>query len=175
MTPYHKKLVGNRKELLTCVESYGVSSNFRVLTKGLFFRRYHNIRTFLRQNLGLTIPEAHCTMKLLYLWAQYGKVFPKVSLLCEEPGCSQSTAWRTIARLEKWGLVERVNMIMIPVRGQISNLYLLRGLLIHIARYLAEHGQKFTEKRLRSYLAMSGKEFWTVFAWQVDVCSLPAP
>ena len=155
-----KRIVGNRGKVWRETGYYGVSSYYRILTKGLFIKRRDQVRDFLKDVLGFTVAQRELTLRLLEFWSHYGKVYPKIALLCEEPGCSKATAWRTVAILEGQGLIERVNRIMKPTRRQISNLYLLHKLLLLIARYLAEHGQAFYEKWLQPYLVLPGRLFW---------------
>ena len=163
-----KRIVGNRDVIWGETGYYGVSSSYRILTKGLYIKRRDQVRDFLQYVLRLTVAQRELTLRLLEFWSHYGKVYPKVALLCEEPGCSKATAWRTIAILERRGLIERVNRIMKPTRRQISNLYLLHKLVLAIARYLAEHGVPFYEKWLKPYLSMSGLLFWGSIATSFD-------
>ena len=159
-----KRIEGNRDKIWREIRYYGVSSEYRLLTKGLFAKRRDQVRDFLKYVLRFTVAQRDFTLRLLEFWAHYGKVYPKIALLCEEPGCSVATAWRTVALLERLGLIERVNRIMKPTRRQISNLYLLHGLILLIARYLAEHGTAFYQKWLQPYLALTGAQFWHSFA-----------
>lgn len=156
-----KIMIGNRDKIWKVTGYYGVSSYYRILTKGLFIKRRDQVRDFLEYVLGFTVAQRDFTLRLLEFWSHYGKVYPKIALLCEEPGCSKATAWRTVAILEGLGLIERVNRIMKPTRRQISNLYLLHKLLLAIARYLAEHGVAFWEKWLTPYLTMPARQFWS--------------
>jgi len=158
---HHSKVMrGNREYIWKMTRYYGVSQEYRLLTKGLFAKRRDQVRDFLKNVLHFTVAQRDFTLRLLEFWAHYGKVYPKIALLCEEPGCSVATAWRTVALLEGLGLIKRVNRIMKPTRRQISNLYLLHKLLLAIARYLAEHGVAFYQEWLRPYLAMAGSLFW---------------
>ena len=170
-----KYIIGNRDKVWRETGYYGVSSDYRILTKGLFIKRRDQVRDFLKYVLGFTVAQRDFTLRLLEFWSHYGKVYPKIALLCEEPGCSKATAWRTVAILEGLGLIERVNRIMKPTRRQISNLYLLHGLILLIARYLAEHGVAFWEKWLRPALTMPGQQFWSQVFQTPGVRAGPGP
>ena len=139
---------------------YGVSRNDRVLSKGVLLKRFNQVRRCLSDVVGLSTSECEATLRLLRLWAYYGEVYPKASQVCSEPGCSKATFWRTVAYLQDIALIDVVSRFIIRPHAQISNLYLLKGLIIVIARYLAEHGQAFREKWLEPYLVMPGHLFW---------------
>lgn len=139
---------------------YGVSSSQRVLSPGLFIKRFDYIRDCLQYVIGLSVAQREVTLRLLRLWAYYGKAYPKESQVTELPGCSKATYWRTIKLLEELALVTVVNRYVIRPHAQISNLYRLDRLLIVIARYLAEHGVAFLEKWLAPYLQLPGRVFW---------------
>lgn len=141
-------------------KAYGVSLNDRVLTKGVLLKRFDQVRCCLSDVVGLPTCEREVVLRLLRLWAYYGEVYPKASQVCSEPGCSKATFWRTVAYLKYLGLIEVVSRFLLRPHAQISNLYLLKGLIIVIARYLAEHGQAFQEKWLKPYLSMPGHTFW---------------
>lgn len=152
---------------LSEIGRYGVSSSRRLISRPLFIRRYDRIREFLRAHLGLNPAQREVALRLLRLWAYYGLVYPKESQITREPGCSKATYWRTVRQLRELGLVQVVNRFVVRPHAQISNLYRLDRLALALARYLAEHGQKFRETWLAPYLAMGGRSFW---AW-----ALPAP
>jgi len=88
-------------------------------------------------------------------------VYPKAEMIAEQAMCSISTVWRVIARLQDINLVEVVNRFVIRPKAQISNLYRLNGLILMLARFLAEHGIPFTEKWLTPFLTMPARVFWT--------------
>jgi len=157
-----KQIRGNRDKVWRDTSYYGVSSDYRILTKGLFTKRFDYIRDFLKFVLGLSIAEREFTLRLLCLWAHYGKCYPKIAQLCEEPGCSKATAFRALRKLKEVGLIEVIQRFLTPYRRQISNLYLLHGLLLLIARYLAENGTHFWEKWLEPYLQLPGTAFWAL-------------
>ncbi len=145
--------------------TYGVSSSRRVLSPGLFLKRFDQVRDCLQYAVGLTTGQREVTLKLLRLWTYYGQVYPKASTFSDEPGSSRSTFWRTIKVLSEHGLVNVVNRFLIREHAQISNLYRFDKLLILIARYLAEHGQEFREKWLQPYLSIAGCLFWGKTVW----------
>ena len=167
MTPHSKVhriwLRGNRDVLWKRTLYYGVSWAQRVLSPGLLRKRFNLIQQLLKGNLGLTPKQREVVVSLLRLWAYYGQVYPTVAHLCREANCSKSTALRVLKELEHLGLIEVVCRNLQPYRRQISNLYLLHGLLLLIARYLAEHGQAFTEKWLQPMLSLPGSVFWRTF------------
>ena len=140
---------------------YGVSPTYRVLSPGLFLKRYDRIRDCLECVLGLTPSQREVVLRLLRLWAYYGHVYPKEATITELPGCSKSTFWRTIKTLRETDLIAVVNRFVIRPHAQISNLYRLDRLIVLLARYLAEHGVRFLEKWLEPYLSIPGRLFWT--------------
>lgn len=153
---------------------YGVSSvprSHRVLSPGLFRKRYDDIRRFLDYQLGMT-PAMRCvTMRLLWFWAYYGKVYPKESTITELPGCSKATYWRAIRFLKENDLVHVINRYVIRAHAQISNLYRFDRLMIILARYLAERGVVFWEEWLKPLLRIPGSTFWST-AWSIGFPSL---
>lgn len=157
----HLVIRGNRGKVWRETRYYGVSSEYRILTKSLFLKRFDNVRNFLEFVLGQPIAEREFTLRLLCLWSHYGKCYPKIAELCKEPGCSKATAFRALRKLKEIGLVEVIQRFLLPYRRQISSLIRLDGLILLIARYLAEHGQPFYEKWLKPYLTMPGREFWS--------------
>jgi len=165
MTPHsnasHKWIRGNREKIWREMSYYGVSLDYRVLTKGLFIKQFDHIRGFLQGTLGLTAKQREVIFALLKLWVHYGKCYPTVAMLCREAYCSKSTALRILKLFDDLGFIEVVHRDLKPYRRQISNLYLLHKLLLLIARYLAEHGHAFREKWLTPYLAMPGALFWS--------------
>lgn len=154
---------------------YGVSSSHRVLSKGLFLKRFDQVRSCLSDVLALSTCEREATLRLLRLWAYYGKVYPKASQVCSEPGCSKATFWRTVAYLKDLGLIDVIPRFLIRPHAQISNLYLLKKLIIVIARYLAEHGTAFQEKWLVPYLVMPASLFWRSHFAALQPLGVPLP
>lgn len=140
--------------------TYGVLSSHRVLSPQLLFKKFYLVRDCLESPLGLALGEREALLRLLRLWAYYGKVYPKASQICEEPGCSKATYWRAIRKLRDRGLVQVINRYICRPHAQISNLYLFNKLLVIIARYLAEHGTRLSEKWLQPLLTMPGSQFW---------------
>ena len=142
-------------------DSYGVSQQYRVLSPGLLLKKYDLVRDCLAGPLRLTTGQREVILRLLRLWAYYGRVFPKESQITEDPGCSKATFWRTIRALEQRGLVKVINRYVIRPHAQISNLYRFDRLILLLARYLAEHGVAFLEKWLAPVLTMPGRLFWS--------------
>lgn len=140
---------------------YGVSSSHRVITPGLFNKKYDRIRDCLELTLGRGGAQREVILRLLRLWAYYGYVYPKESMITTEPGCSKATFWRTIRLLEELGLIQVVNRFIMRPHAQISNLYRLDRLVVVLARYLAEHGVGFSEEWLTPALTMPGRLFWS--------------
>ena len=138
-------------------------------------KKCDTIRGCLEGLLGFTCAEREVVLRLLRFNSYYKDVYPKASTVCSEPGCSKRTFWRVMRKLQDAGLVQVVNRYVIREHSQISNLYRLHKLLILLVRWLAEQGQRFGQKWLKPYLTMSGKDFWGVFAWSADLCSLPSP
>lgn len=166
-TMIHHKVLRSRNKILVYTNSrciskrYGVSSAFRVLSPGMFFKKYDQVRDFLELSLGLGSSAREVVLRLCRLWAYYGNVYPKEAQVCTEPGCSKATFWRTIRRLEQLGLIRVINRFVIREHAQISNLYRLDRLMLALARYIAEHGGQFSERWLRPYLTMPGRLFWS--------------
>ena len=63
---------------------YGVSSYQRVLTKGLFIKRYDRIRDCLGSVADLPAAERQVVLSLLKFVAYYGLAYPKAAQLAEE-------------------------------------------------------------------------------------------
>lgn len=141
-------------------QRYGVSSSSRVLTPGLFNKRYDRIRTFLQYDMGIPRAEREVLLYLLRLWAYYGIVCPTERVATEETMTSKATFWRAIRRLEKMNLIEVVNRYVIRPQAQISNLYYFHRLVIALARYLAEQGVGFYQRWLKPYMMLTGTAFW---------------
>lgn len=158
-------LRGSRNILFDRTSYYGVSSSYRVLSPQLLLKKFDAVRDCLQYTLGLSLGQREVTLRMLRLWAYYGKVYPNEALITSEPGCSKATFWRTIRLLQDMGLIHIINRYLTPYRRQISNLYRLDKLVLLLARYLAEHGQRFCEKWIEPYLLMPGSQFWRQ-VWQ---------
>lgn len=155
---YNNKIVllpGKRPPL-----PYGVSRDRRVLSPQTLLKRFDQVRDCLAGPLGQGTAQREVTLRLLRLWAYYGQVYPKESMVTADPGCSKATFWRTVRDLKDRGLVRVVNRYFIRPHAQTSNLYIFTRLLIIIARYLAEHGVSFRQRWLQPYLRMTGTMFW---------------
>jgi len=153
------KIVFTSGELLD-IKRYVVPRTYQILTTGLLLKSWDQIHELLKDVLGLTTARRKVVFSLLRYHAYYAYVCPKEATITEEPGCSKATFWRTIKVLEELGLINVVNRYLIRPHAQISNQYHLPGLLLVIARYLAEHGIHFLEHWLQPVLNMSGSLFW---------------
>ena len=164
MTPHSNSHIygirGNIDQVRKLTGYYGVSSYYRVLTKGVFLKQFDHVRDFLQHVLGFSVGERDFTLGVLEYWAHYGNCYAKVADLTHKPGCSESTAHRALRKLKNMGLASVIERYLEPRRRQISNLLILHKLLILIARYLAEHSVAFLEKWLQPYLRMTGQMFW---------------
>jgi hypothetical protein len=139
---------------------YGVSQSRRILSPQLLLKRFDMVRDCLSEVLGLTTAQREVVLRLLRLWAYYGRVYPKESQITLEPGCSKATYWRTVRLLEELRLISVINRYVIRPHAQISNLYRLDRLALLLARYLNEHGIGFLEDWLSPFLTMPGRLFW---------------
>lgn len=159
VTPLPSSIIVNGRS-----KPYGVSSpvkrSYRVLSPGLFRKRYDDVRDFLEYNLGLTTAQRDVILRLLRFWAYYGLVCPKESTVTSQPGCSKATYWRTVRFLKDRQLISVINRYVLRPHAQISNLYRFDRLMLILARYLAERGVGFLEKWLAPYLAMPARLFW---------------
>lgn len=162
---HHKENRYGYKKIMSYVlikreRHYGVSSSYRVLTKGVFNKRFDQVQHCLRDVVGLPLCESEATLVLLRFWAHYGKVYPKAELCCSRPGCSKATFWRAVRRLKDLGLIQTIPRFVIREHAQISNLYLLHNLIVVIARYLAEHGAHNYPKWVMPFIIMPAAKFW---------------
>ena len=168
MTPHSNSHIysirGNRDKVWRETRYYGVSYDYRVLTKGVFFKQFDRVREFLQDVLGFSVGERDFTLGTLEYWAHYGNCYAKIADLTHKPGCSESTAHRALRKLKNMGLARVIERYLEPRRRQISNLLLLHKLLLLIARYLAEHGVPFLQKWLKPYLRLPGSIFWHILA-----------
>lgn len=137
-----------------------MQSSNRVLTKSIFNRRFDDIRDFLI-TLGVAGPrQRDAILKLLKLYAHYGKVYPKAQTIADECYISKRTVWLAIKKLEDSGLLERNQQF---INGyQTSTQYLLDKLVLMIAHRLAEIGQALSDYAHRAFKAFSSfvDEIW---------------
>lgn len=164
---HHKDLTNNRSRIYVIYKEkrflpYGVSPAYRVLSPQLLLKKWNYVVGCLGGPLGLTTAQREVVLRLLTLWAYYGKVYPKESQITEDPGCSKATFWRTVRLLKELGLIDVLNRYVIREHAQISNLYSLDRLVMVIARYLAEHGTRFYHKWLEPLLRAPAQSFWSL-------------
>ncbi len=141
--------------------SYGVPSDRRILSPGLFIKHYDQIRSYL-VSVNLTTADREASLRLLRLYAYYGRVYPKASQIADDfgnmiKGCSKRSFWRAIAKLSNMGMIEVINRF--HQGRQISNTYRLDKLVAILARFLAEHGCRLTGFALYVIKAL-GADFW---------------
>jgi len=126
--------------------SYGVPMKRKILTCELYNKRFDEIRHYLDRNMGLTLAEREGILRLLRIYAYYGRVYPKASQIADDfgnmiKGCSKRSFWRAIAKLREDGLVQVHNRYL---HGrQISNCYRLDKLILCLVRWLLEHGKRY--------------------------------
>ncbi|GAI67379.1 unnamed protein product [marine sediment metagenome] len=153
---------GNSRELY----SYGVPMKRKILTCELYNKRFDEIRHYLDRNMGLTLAEREGILRLLRIYAYYGRVYPKASQIADDfgnmiKGCSKRSFWRAIAKLREDGLVQVHNRFL---HGrQISNCYRLDKLILCLVRWLLEHGSRYLDLlRLPRELfdALHIQDFW---------------
>lgn len=136
--------------------SYGVPSDKRILSHGLFIKHFDQIRNYL-VSVELTTADREVVLRLLRLYCYYGRCYPKAAQIAQDPGCSKRSFWRAIAKLSNMGMIEVVNRF--HQGRQISNTYRLDKLVAILARFLAEHGCRFTGFALYVIKAL-GADFW---------------
>ena len=83
---------------------YAVSPTQRILTQGLFLKRYDLVRDCLDNTLGLGRAQTEAILRLLRLWSYYGRVYPKAAQVAGSPGTSRASFWRAIRELEDDGI-----------------------------------------------------------------------
>lgn len=138
----NKRLLGNSRELY----SYGVPMRRKILTCELYNKRFQEIREYLDRNMGLTPAERESILRLLRIYAYYGRVYPKASQIADDfgnmiKGCSKRSFWRAIAKLREDDLLQVHNRYL---HGrQISNCYRLDKLILCLVRWLLEHGKRY--------------------------------
>lgn len=153
---------------------YGVPSSQRIISPGLLLKHFAAIVRFLGEHWGFSPPEREGLIRLLRLWCCYGVVYPKASQAAELPGCSKRTFWRMIAKAIKMDLIVVINRFIQREEAQISNLYRLDKLLIVLARYLAEHGVRFSDAWIQPFLRLIGSVFWGgIRRWRFSACTIP--
>lgn len=140
--------------------TYGVSRAQQLLSPALFIKKFDYIRDCLKYVLELPNAQRETCLRLVRLAASYEAVYPKASQIAELPGCSKATFWRTIRRLRELGLIDVVNRYVVRPHAQISNLYLLDGLIILLARYLAEHTARLWPDWLDTWLEIPWPKLW---------------
>lgn len=145
--------------------TYGVPTKRRILTPGIFNKRFDRIRHYLF-SMGLTPAEREIALKLLRLYTYYGRLYPKANYFADYPGCSKRTFWRAVAKLEALGVLERIHRYLHHL--QISNAYRIDKLVVILARYLAEHGCQFKDKFTRLLLHRTNTAFWRTI-WTATV------
>lgn len=155
------RLVMNRS-IMSEWYRYGVARSKRIIPPGMILRRFSQINRCLRGPLGMTPKQAGIVQELLRLWAYYVDVYPKASQIVQEVRCSKATYWRTIAELQERGLITVTNRYIYRPEAQISNLYRLDKLIVILARFLAEHGAKFTDQWIQPFIRMPGAHFWSL-------------
>jgi len=117
----------------------------KLLSCELYNRRFDEIRFYLK-NMGLTGSEREGILRMLRVYAYYGRVYPKASQIADDfgnmrLGCSKRSFWRAIARLRENGMIEVCNRYL---HGrQISNCYRLDKLILCLVRWLLEHGKRY--------------------------------
>jgi len=159
--PYNRKTrIIHKFNKRTIDKPYGVPPSKRILTPGLLRNHHSSIHSFLKYHLVLSTAQREVVFRLLRLAAYHAHVYPKARQIAQEPGCSQRTFWRTIAILKDQGLITVINRYVIREEAQISNLYVLRKLLLAIIRFLHEHSVKFRHAWLQPFLSMPGARFW---------------
>ena len=145
--------------------TYGVPAPRRMLTPSLLLKKHDYIRAYLVA-LKLTPAEREITLQLLRLYAYYGKVYPKASEFTQDGGCSKRSFWRAVAKLEDSGHIDRINRYLHHL--QISNCYRLDKLVLCIIRYLAEHGNPFTDTFTQTLIRLTTNSFWRTI-WTIRV------
>lgn len=146
---------------------YGVPCPSTVLPRGILFKRWRETLAFSRTALFLPEGEVGVVLELIRLWAIKGRVYATAKQIAEAAHVSKNTVWRTINHLEDLKMVQVVNRYVQREWAQISNLFLLERLIIALARFLAEHGERNLGPMMARFLALPGREFWSRI-WKVD-------
>ena len=157
--------------------SYGVPMRRKILTVELYNKRFHEIRNYLAGNLGLTLAEREGILRLLRLYAYYGRVYPKASQIADDfgnmvKGCSKRSFWRAIAKLRDGGMIQ-VRHRFLHGR-QISNCYRLDKLILCLVRWLLEHSTHYLKLGTLAkehFNALHVSNFWRlIWSANVDLC-----
>lgn len=165
LTPLHSNTPSYNSNIILQQLTYGVPTPRRLLSPGIFNKKFDHIRHYL-VNTGLTPAERDAALYLLRLYCYYGKVYPKAPNYTEDCYHSKRTFWRAVAKLEKLGLIDRINRYLHHL--QISNAYRLDKLVLVLVRWLAEHGYTFTNNFTCALLRLTDNSFWRTI-WTVKV------
>lgn len=133
---------GNRREekKKTSVEKWG----FDTIKAGFIF--IPSVLARYQHRLGLSSTDFNVLVQLIdHWWEPTSKIFPSKDTLAKRMNVSGSTIQRSIARLEKAGLVKRENRYG-GVKQQMSNVYHLDGLVAKLAEIAAEDLQAKEER-----------------------------
>ncbi|MBA7523846.1 hypothetical protein ES705_15980 [subsurface metagenome] len=168
-----KRLPGTTRDLY----SYGVPMPRKLLTVELYNRRFDEIRRYLADNIGLTLAERESILRLLRIYAYYGRVYPKASQIADDfgnmmKGCSKRSFWRAIAKLREDGMIQVCHRYL---HGrQISNCYRLDKLILCLVRCLLEHGKRYLNLVALArelFDALHIPDFWRlIWSAKVDLC-----
>ena len=154
--------------------SYGVPMKRKILTVELYNKRFDEIRHYLGGNMGLTRAEGEGILRMLRIYAYYGRVYPKASQIADDfgnmiPGCSKRSFWRAIVKLQEDGMIQVYNRYL---HGrQISNCYRLDKLILCMVRWLLEHGKRYLDLLKLSrelFAAIHIRNFWRLI-WSAKV------
>ena len=163
----NQRVSGDSRDLY----SYGVPMKRKVLTVGLYNKHFDEIRHYLAGNIGLTLAERDSILRMLRIYAYYGRVYPKASQIADDfgnmvPGCSKRSFWRAIAKLREDGLIQVHNRYL---HGrQISNCYRLDKLILCLVRWLLEHGKRYLSLPRELFDALHMANFWRLI-WYAKV------
>lgn len=166
-------IIGTRDKVWKETRYYGVSSYRRILPKELFLKRYDQVRDCLKFVLGLPTAEREFTLRAVRFGSYYGNCYAKISTLCQEPGCSKSTAFRVLRKLKEQKLIKVIPRIITPFRRQTSSLILFHELFLLIAKYLAEHIAHIWPDWIMPVLNTPWPELWNLL--EGDRLKLPLP
>lgn len=135
---------------------YGVQTHSRILTMGVYHKRFDYIREFLA-GMGFSAKEREVIFYMLRLFIYYGKVHPKAQTIAEEGYCSKRTVWYCLGALKEMGLIDWDRQ---QINGyQTSNWYRIDKLALAVARYLAERTQEAFQEWVYQ-LMKQFKNFW---------------
>ncbi len=143
----------------------------KLLTCELYNKRFDEIRHYLDRDIGLTLAEREGILRMIRIYAYYGRVYPKASQIADDfgnmtKGCSKRSFWRAIDKLRDQGMVQVCNRYL---HGrQISNCYRLDKLILCLVRFLLEHGQRYLNllKLPRELFdALNIQDFWQLIRY----------